>query len=302
MDPQVQTKEAWSNPLEFVLYESDDQGGYVKTQNVPADRTQRREVTARGNESKFRVQVTLRTCLHGFLDDTESTPATLIVLDAQFVVVNSNKARFKSAELKLEFTNGKQGEGLSPPEVVAFAPFRTPERMNMTFDDRGSKVSLGGSLGIQALATAELRTDWERQSWYTQRYFDRGSAGTGYNPEHDCMNSVWWALQESGNPHEKHGISPFCRFAVLLKRSSQEPFEAKFSLKLDAATGFDLFDAWSFRKCQTVVDDPLKFSPFAEPQGEFQGLDAKNLGKLAADEALVALTAVPGLEPLHRAI
>lgn len=283
---------------EFIIYEDADQGGHVKTLNDPPDRIQRKEITSRGPESKMRVKVSLFTCVHGYLDKDHNVPASLIILDAQFRVIGTAKARFRYAEIRMQFRNASLAS-TPPPDVIGYAPFRTEEKFNVTTEERRKKLALGVTIGTTVPATFQINPAWEYESSFKRRYFDRGSAGTGYNAEYDCEDSVWWALQESKNPHQKDGIRPDCRFAVLIKRQDNQGFLGDFRVTVDGGTFYNVSEEWKFKRGRTVPDDPINFHPDQKPQGQHEGIDPSNLGIWVKDSKLIALTTLPGLEPLE---
>lgn len=282
----------------LAIYEDVDQGGHVKTLNVPADRIQRKTITNRGEASSFRVKLKLFTCVHGQMNQISRTPATLILLDAQFVVVGTNKGRFRSAGIRLQFRNQDDRSGQCPPSIVAFAPFRVQKRMNETSEDRNHQFNIGATGGFQAAAQAQLNASWQRTATYQRNYFDRGSAGTGDNEQFDVDDSVWWDLQESLNPHQKDGIRPNCLFAVLVQRTTDADFLGDIRVNVDAGTWQSVREEWKFKTGQTVPDDPVIFHPGFPPQGTHEGIDPENLGAWAVGDRLAKLTEIPGLEPL----
>ncbi len=297
-------------PKEFIIYEDSDQGGHTKTRNPSPGYVQRRSIHAGDTQTNYRISVELYACVHGWIDETRTESASLIIFDAQFVVVNNGDGIIRWAQLTFDFHNQEGGETASNPHVLSYAPFAIEEILGESNNVTRlrQQIEAGAGAGSGLPASADVRYTWERESEYQKRYFDRGDAGRLVDARQNRYSGVWWSLTKGKDPHDRQrGVRPNCRFAVLLRRSDPDaPFTCSFRLAVNAGFWYAAarqFDNWTGR---AEIDDPILFDPRAAPlQG--QGgmiIDPLRLGLWRDDgggERLKTLVKIPGLEPIQAA-
>ncbi|KAI0517613.1 hypothetical protein F5B22DRAFT_603512 [Xylaria bambusicola] len=154
---------------------------------------------------------------------------TLVVL--KFVLntkTRGTKVGFASAELRFK-SEDKRGKD---PKVVAWGPFRYPETWNPTAAQRRVNISGEANVGADPASfglSAETETSWDRID------FDSGRSQKLFNlkKEEAEPNGVMWKVKQ--NELHKQGITPEFRVAVLISRSSSDPYLVDF--RLDVHTG-----------------------------------------------------------------
>jgi hypothetical protein len=232
-----------------------------------------RKVFASQKDAKYKVDIDIRTCIHGYLASNKEVSATLIVFDVQ-LVCTSNKGIFDYFNMEVEFQDKFasqknswykfgwrkiESEKTEPskikssavvePAIMTTAPFVAEEHDNkdvVDFKRENSKVNRkninsGVGVGNQAArmgasGAVENTISTKEETTGKYLYFSKGSSNTRCDAS-GRRYAVWWNVKKSSNPNSKDdaGIHPNYRFAVLLKRNHEtEPFEAQVQLTIKA--------------------------------------------------------------------
>src|SRR5262249_12768960 len=112
-------------PRKISIAEVSDEDGELKTLNPKKEPRQRVKVTERGgDDTTFSIDVSLSSCVHGYLKPDRKTPASLIVL--HFVIQTDDSSSIvKSAKTSFIFKlPGEDDDKNSHTtiNVMAFAP------------------------------------------------------------------------------------------------------------------------------------------------------------------------------------
>lgn len=291
---------------EFDLFEASLDEGTTRKKNDKNDPIQRRVITDRGVNSPYKIQAILRACVHGTMtkktpESPEPQPGSLIVVD--YTLINNKEgAYFTSVETTYKFSEYvDKSKGGKPtgvcPSVVAFAPFDVPVIYNeSTAEETGQNTAqLEIAPEFNGIKIASIVLGKDTESKHEQRYFDIGTAGTHFDAK-SRPNMVWWNVIH--NRSQKLGVSPKFRVAMLVAREDNSKFQAKFEIDVHGGFGYaisELVENWIRR---TAIDDPIIFDPSHGPMGDLEGIPRDELGKLASDDNLEALSMVWGLSPL----
>jgi len=183
------------------------------------------------------------------------------------------------------------------PNVVAFAPFRLPERFDNSTSEIRRKIAAEIKAGFTAPggATIEGGPSIEKEETHEQKYFGEGKADRDWDERAKRNYAVWWNVRHNDN--QGHGVPPVFRTAILLERANDKPFKAKFTCVVAGGLLFNIK-----QKILGLVDpdDPINFDPSHPPQGEYKGLEKyiNNMEELKDGKKLDSLAYVWGLEPL----
>jgi hypothetical protein len=256
--------------------------------------------------SGFTVSVERLLQVDGFEDDTEEQRMTLIVLK---VVLASNDLGkvIEHVSFSMQFAE-RRFRKKAKPRLLAWAPFDSMVRSNKTTVNAEqtftSNAKLGGAGGG---ATGELSLGYEKKISWSPTYFASGNAfplmDTDTEEETQERIGVRWVL--ASNPKEVSGVPPAITVAMLLSRATDEPYLAKFNVRVTGGRAHDLL-----RDVKTIVGmkpgttQPYKVTPSKRPikRGEGQSLyeqakiNPKALGKLRGKGELTNLTLVWGDE------
>ncbi|KAF4997528.1 hypothetical protein FDECE_12058 [Fusarium decemcellulare] len=251
------------------LLEASLDEGQVRRQNNPAGQIQRMVITDRHPTSPYKVQVILSACVHGYLDVERKKPASLILVDYN---LNStvDGAVFTSINTSFEFQLSQSHPGALAPQVIAYAPFKEPKRFNETSAKESKKHQPSAKVSpkFAGAGAGEVAYAHENAKEHDQKYFDLGQAGRDYDDKERGYR-VWWNVIQ--NRSQKLGIPPQLRLAMLVERTSEEKFQAVFSIAPEGGLGYtwqNLKEKW-LRK--TTYDDPVIFDPSVDPMlGELE--------------------------------
>jgi len=270
--------------IEVRLFGASLQEGEVKTYNDYPEQVQRPIITDRDYNGKYDVFVELLTCVHGDLDHA-TRPASLMIFEYRLNCLEE-KHTFSSVKTGFEFTDPSGGNN-SHMEVLAFAPFNTPQRWNSSGgnEEHGQKVGVQVGPKISSFG-ANILLEHDKRKHFEKRYSTYGTAG-----RRSGNTKVYWYMRQ--NSGLKDGVPPVFRVAILLGRSDDRPFQGTFEIELHGwfRLGLDRF-------LRRTVDDPINFDPTAAPKGLPTGVDPQSLGNLSREYCLVKLTPVWGLDPL----
>lgn len=253
------------------LEASGQPGGY-HTANDPRDRFHRGTVTDR--QGAVDVRGKSKVIIHGSLSPDSDEAATLLVYDFTF---NPTKRfrRVASAVITFEFASDEPN---SPgPEVHSVAPsghWSLAETTQKEHVERSSNANL--SLGYQG-ATAGGTQTWTKSVDREGKDFTSITGDTtcdAYGKE----TGVKFVLLENASASPKTGIPSFFRFAILLKRKTNDLFQCRVNIDIEAdwKTRMDRFFA------AKTQDDPIYFDPDLAPVNKIKGsegkFDAEDLG------------------------
>lgn len=279
-------------PIEVHFFDDPTNGATLKTKNDPSDPYQRSVVTSyRGRPSSYKALVTLRTCVHGYLDsnDQPRLPATLVALEIQLNSLDHD-SQYKSMYAELKFSNMTFTSFMNEPQVIAYSPFETPvrarettERVTKTSQEKITSVE-GGAVGIRGTVGFDIgrtkTTIGENRHFQLLQASREMSTDMGSGP-----NVVWWhmmASTDSGRGPE--GIPPILNVTALVQRKDMAKFQADFKLRLQAGAWHDSVRAfltfWGIGR-----DEPILFDPSRSPVGG-TGINPENLKNLVTDGIL----------------
>ncbi len=272
-----------TEPLDIPFYEVLGGEGELRTQNQPGQ-IQRETITDRGAKTKFRVQATLHAYVHGTLDSTSEpkVPASIIVLEYQLKSLEADSS-FENVYTELKFrevTNANQeNPSKSRPNVKKLEPFRDTDRWNVTSAEISDTIygegKIGGSAGP---VTLEATVGKEHGNDHKQKYYIEGDAGKHFDAKTQTNNKAWWNIKQ--NQSQKDGIPRNFRVAVLLERSGDADFEAKFTLDVKAGFRYTASKVWTWCTGRAEIDDPIVFRPSKSSQ-DVKGIDdPSNLGEV----------------------
>ena len=260
--------------------------GELKTRNFPSDEVHRRVVTDRGesDDSKFKVEVQLVTCVHGTFSPARPSPTSLIVFEYQLHCLEA-KHVFKSVTTSFEFSekeiltrSAPDPTEMATPSVIAYAPY-AQRRFNTTTSEIGRKRGAEIAAGAEFMPTnLESKLYREKEESHTQEYFEKSESGRHYKAEEKRHHKVWWKMTQ--NSSQGHGISPAFRVAILLSRTSDSPFLGTFNIDIDGSFWFSVAQVFDRILGRASIDDPINFDPASQPIGLGE-LDSTWLGKLA---------------------
>ncbi|KID79733.1 uncharacterized protein G6M90_00g016590 [Metarhizium brunneum] len=293
------------------LFEASLDEGTIRQKNTPTDQIQRMVITDRNPTSPYKIQVLLRTCIHGTMDIQTKQPASLIIVDYS-IMITKEGARFSTVDTSFEFseylTPAEQAEAAGSfsrgtcPSVIAYAPFEEPVRFNYMASEESKKTQLEVKLSpeVAGVKPGEVSFGQERESTYSRRYFDQGLGGRNFD-QNGCAYRVWWNLIQ--NKKDNAGVPPKFRVAILLQRTGTGKFQAKFGFAARGGFGYRLEELTNRWLRRTAVDDPIIFDPSADPIGsDLDGMkiDQQELRKLKVGSELANLGRVWGLNQLQK--
>lgn len=209
---------------------------------------------------------------------------TLIVLKIALVSSDPD-SKFKSFTAELSFKD-KETHGDHEPIVEAWAPFRTMERWNVAMAQRevtdkkevGVDVSYQG-VGLSGTLGREAKMSWEQVG------FDEGSSSEQFSRKTGRRNGVRWAVKQ--NDVRSLGVTPEIWVAVLLSRSSRQPYGVRFRLRSRGGSLHEVVQGTKrFFGTKPEETKPFSVTPWSRvicnSEGEriLKAIDLGNLGKL----------------------
>jgi len=225
-------------------------------------------ITDRSSTSKYKVQVILSACVHGFLDAAQTKPASLILVD--YKLNTTGATVFSSIDTSFSFRPYPVANDSAKlaPHIAAYAPFVEPVPFNRTTVKKSSKHIPSVKVNPQVAGTGvgEVGYAHESGSEHDQKYFDLGQGGRDYD-DRERGYRVWWNVVQ--NRSQSAGIPPVLRLAMLVERDAAAPadkFQAMFSIAPRGGIGYsiDYLKEKFLRK--TTYDDPVIFDPAADPK------------------------------------
>ncbi|KFG80251.1 hypothetical protein MANI_011228 [Metarhizium anisopliae] len=319
MDSNALGQENLLNGFEFDIFEASLDQGQTRSDEPDAD-AQCSVITDRGRHSKYKVQALLKTCIHGVLDATSKTPASLIIVD-YFLSNLEEQGRYSSVTTTFDFEPHVQdelglgdghGNALDTPNIAAYAPFEAV-RWGQTTAQESSKHNLDASIEpeVEGAKAGKIGYAYESTTSHEQRYFTQGLAGRHYvpkGPARGVADQVWWNMQHNFSQHS--GVPPHFRTAILLTRraeAAEKKFIARFKIAVRGGFWMNMSALVDVFLRRSVQDRPVVFDPSIRFMGDrLDGIEPNadgvyELGRLAVGRELVKLTDIWGLSPLPKA-
>ena len=255
------------------LYRTGDEGSHFRTENDPSSPWQRANWIERKNAADIRC-----SCLdvvHGSFSPSSDHFATLLVLQFRFDA-RKRARRFQSVNIELEFKRMRAGE--TSPEVFAISPNGRMSLMSTTQHEDKTKnlnLQLGGAAPVGGL-TATGTVGWQKS--ISRDTSDRTTVtgsidlrGRNFGPS----NCASWTLLENESTHT--GVPEMIQTAVLLKRTSEDPFQCV--VKIEAKVDFiSTLERVFGGKGKVPKDDPVLFDPRLRSTENLVKYDEEKLG------------------------
>jgi hypothetical protein len=191
---------------------------------------QPRKIYQSPDGNKLKIDVDLKTCVHGYLSWSKRQPASLIIFGVQFTSLR-NHGTIRRMHLQVDFEDVHGNTPSANPGIISYAPFEF-ERQNVP--EINVEETKGGQTTINLVRVNQGVTHLKVEK-YKDVYFGKAAAETVVNDK-GIHSGVWWNVKQSTNPHAKDdaGIEPNYRFAVLLTRRKDSDFQARLRLVVDA--------------------------------------------------------------------
>lgn len=227
-----------------------------------------------------------------WVDGYESTTAegqhgremTLVVLKIALSSADRD-SKFKTFTAELSFKD-KLTNGDHEPLVEAWAPFRTPERWNPIVAQRevtGMKEA-GAKAGYQGAELSAGISREQKMSW-DKVDFDQGISSEIISRKTGRRHGVRWSVTQ--NDVSDHGVTPEVWVAVLVSRTSQQPYGVRFRMYSRGGSLREVVEGTK-RFFGTHPDEtkPFSLTPWkhrichSEGMHILEAIDLNNLGKL----------------------
>ncbi|ORY09886.1 hypothetical protein BCR34DRAFT_602479 [Clohesyomyces aquaticus] len=273
-----------------------------------------------------KATINLRTCVHGYLKPDKKQRGSLMVFSARLTCSKPGR-NFSRFNMNIEFLSSPSPQdpdekgviieavATSKPTILALAPAdisnkkSTVEYRAKVSNEVSHGAEVNGKVGpVGAKVNFGHRLVKEVEKKYALAYFERISGSSQCRSGSAKPDTVEWTCLKNDMPDGNERLSPEYLFAVLVQR----PDDAKFRLKVEVraiAGKRDFFgkvmgrvdpETGVVENAQKVVEFALnsgwdrvsrEFDPMVlGRQGEFSGIDAKNLGAFAGENALLKLT------------
>ena len=216
---------------QFVFIEDPEEGGQLRTQNRPATQEQRPNITNRVKETSLKAEVRLVSCVHGKMNDSEPTSASLVVIEYHLGCIGG-KYRFDSLKTRLAFTGYGPEDHQNRPLITKYEPSIQLEPYASTEVDNIRKLKAEGRLGVTcAPADAGITLGKETEEKYKSMYSASFEAFREYLPDGTTEPyAIEWRFKS--NDKTKMGMPEILRVALLLERKNSDKFKCTFTLKL----------------------------------------------------------------------
>jgi hypothetical protein len=299
--------------LHEVLDPEENQGeGEFKTKNPATNRWQRTKVHVENKKSKFNKTVEMALCVHGYEEENQKQPMSLVVFRLHFSCGGSS-ARYKSATVWFDFyeNEGNKEGTQAQPAVVAYAPFNKNARWNIVKADLRRQIELGGELGAEYIASLKATASAQWEIKYEGKYFDEGAANPNYNDKKGITEGVKWDLKAKKLPDkESSAVEPDILVAILLKRNETStggaiPFSMLYDSRLEGGLQHDIMQGihrilvpWKPEDEAIYFDPTLPDHVFGDDGVRCYEVVSKykyKMGELAKEDMMVGLCGVPGL-------
>jgi hypothetical protein len=261
-----------SSSFEIILA-SEGEGGNFRVKDYE---DQRPNPVDRMTGKFLSIKAELMQVVHGTMTTPDGDPASLIIIDFQFLNTKSSR-RFESVEVIMRFSGAKSERSdpddseLSPdPEVVNIEP-----RRKLTLLPTTKKVDLkrsahatvqGGASG----ANVDVGYAWDRsESFETENSITVTGLIRQEGRDDGRDNTVRWAMME--NPDNPKGVPSLLRTATLLRRGkSKKGHSGRFqaTVEIEASVDFVSTAANIIDRVRgkIPVDGPVLFDPRIIPK------------------------------------
>ena len=284
------SQQALSLAQQYAVVENVEEGGQLMTKNVPSTQAQRQVITNRGKKSPFKADVRLVTCVHGKMSETDSTPASLVVLEYH-LGCTGGRHRYDTVTTRLAFENKETKKLEEEPFVRAYAPFKQSKRMDAIDVEHSKKWKAEGTLGA-SFTPANLGTTIGKESEkkYNLDSCAFGQAFPEYTDGKPGTDAIIWEIRE--NKIKGVGVPDTFRVAFLIQRTNLEKFLGHFSLDLYAGIWFAATQSFKSICGLIEMDDPIIFDPSLPPQTEDTDTVSSSLGEYVSQDKLQSLAPV----------
>jgi hypothetical protein len=254
-----------------------------------------RKILQTENDKNFRIDISVATCVHGFLTPDKKQPASLIVFAVQFVCL-AKKGAFNRIQMDLDFEDVDGSDNPSYPEIIAHAPYIHEEEHNISykqikrmfkkdFTTHADIALVAGKAGISETITKQ------NEESFIKRYSGKAASSTRVDKKTGKQSGVWWNVKKSTDPDKSEdGINSNHHFAVLLTRVNKSDFQVRVRLFVDAGWRYLAENGGSKVKKIDGKSPDLRFSPELWYEGKCEGIDRKRLGIFHNDGKLTELT------------
>ncbi|KAF3024191.1 hypothetical protein E8E14_009907 [Neopestalotiopsis sp. 37M] len=232
-------------------------GSEFRTQNASNEDWERRNVIER-TRTGIHVYCDLMDVRHGTLGlASDGDFASIVVLRFRFDPQKRSRRVYR-AVVKIEFLATEHDKEV--PEVSVIAP---EERWSLATSTDHEEVTNGGELSVGSGVSLVTATGTIKREQTTSRDISHATTVSGSINLGQGLNSgretvARWLLVE--NESRSTGVPDSVRVAVLLRRNTDNPFNAIVTVEADADLATSLGKL--FRK--EPVDDPVLFDPKAE--------------------------------------
>jgi len=241
---------------------------------------QPRKIYQSPHGNNFKIDIDLKTCIHGYLSWSKRQPASLMIFGVQFACLR-NHGTIRRMHLQVDFEDLHGNTSSAHPGIISYAPFEF-ERQNVAEIDveetRGVQSNVSATIDLVGVNQGVTHSKVEK---YKDVYFGKTAAETVVNDK-GVHSGVWWNVKQSTNPHAKDdaGIEPNYRFAVLLTRRNDSDFQARLRLVVDAGWRHRVENTFSQKVTGAGKKPNLTFSPVTlHYEGNCTGINRKRLGR-----------------------
>ncbi|KAK6212247.1 hypothetical protein LQW54_005378 [Pestalotiopsis sp. IQ-011] len=255
-------------------------GNEFRTQNASPQDWERRNVIERTQDA-IHIYCDLMDVKHGTLGPGGGGDlATLMLFRFRFDPQKTSR-RILEATVKVDFIAANPYE--NKLEVSAIAP---EERWSLAATTDHEQVVKGGDLSLSSGASVVTAAGSIKREKTTTRDVSHatmvtGSINLGRGRNSGRRTVARWRLLENGK--RRTGVPDSVRAAVVLSRTTDDPFNAVVTIeaKADLVTAFSSSVSSLFK--QLPLDDPVLFNPKAELERlskEGRSIGVENLGEL----------------------
>jgi hypothetical protein len=283
--------------------EAKQHGGLRKTKELKADSGNYYAVDTKG----FTINATEIVHINGWEDGVNSEPLTLLVVK---ISVHSTERGFKflSVTVRFTFEGGDHSRPFGPaaPTLVAYAPFSSTVRWEVSEEERKRILSASGTVGVNYGANVSVTGGGQWEVSKKKKFFAKGNASLlASRVDDERINGVKWYMES--NPSQGEEVAPEFMVAVLIQRATKtDSFTGDFRLRAEGGTASEI--QAGLRRFLGI--DPRRtlkaFQAAEQTRTKLEGesllkacaIDKDKLGSLRKDDNLTALAHVWGLDLL----
>jgi Cornifin (SPRR) family len=273
-------------------------GGAFRAKNEDGKKFRTVLVTHGDYGEDLTVKANIVQVSHGTLSP-EGQLASLLIFEFKFISQKESR-RFKKATVTLTFEDAEKNAS-NDPEVRRIAP-EDLFKMNKTSRsvDITNKTNFGITAGMTPVG-GNVGHEWEIKQTKAIEHSARltGSKRLIRESFSGPENTVIWSMEENRDRDKKDGIPSFLRTAVVLGRTSDEPFSFHIKIQTEVDISSRLEKLFGVGKPEPV--DPAEIDPKtlkvgvipADPDA-FANLDELDLWDYCS---IKAATVIKGTEP-----